>query len=444
MNDRVGGQRPRPRVALLGAFRDDDMNQFARMFPTIWRAPDVQILDDLVDPRELDLIVIASDVEAVPDRVGETNVICFSQWVDTLPGPLSWTWSETAGPAETEEFFLPNIPLQLGRLRDSHLLDVTHIRGWTKLHCRSSTHTSEVKSDDARDILGAGAILIERATGSPLGTHYVRADLALGVAWLPFATHNQAGWVDAVVAQWAPFSKTAFPGFADWMTAPEWMVPEELELSARILALEQRRKHVLDEIQTEIAQVSTQLTQARSQANAGLRRLITAQDTPLVEEVANVLSEIGFGVVHADLLLGEGEPKREDLRLQCLAEGRDDWNAIAEVRGYKKSGGTIADLSRLYRFATLYEKETGHPPSNLIYIVNGELQLLPSLRQEPLAPASEDVEVFAENKGILIWSVDLFRAMKETDPSGHPALLQSIKTARGRWRPPNTPQPDTG
>ncbi len=54
MSPKVGGQRPRPRVALLGQFNPYAIERFNRMFPTIWRAEeDVSDLETLVDVREI-------------------------------------------------------------------------------------------------------------------------------------------------------------------------------------------------------------------------------------------------------------------------------------------------------------------------------------------------------------------------------------------------------
>jgi len=181
--------------------------------------------------------------------------------------------------------------------------------------------------------------------------------------------------------------------------------------------------------------LSTKLTVAKAKANNGLRRLLTAQGQELVDEVVKVLRDIGFSVTDVDKLVGEQKPKREDLRLSHSEKGGKQWNAIVEVRGHTRSGGSPADLLRLDRFARLYQNEAGQVPDKRIYIVNGQLELLPSQRQEPLGSATEELQVFQENDGILIWSVDLFRVMKATKPSDYPALIESIKNGWGRWSP---------
>jgi hypothetical protein len=242
--------------------------------------------------------------------------------------------------------------------------------------------------------------------------------------------------LEVLVAEWAQYAKEAFPNFGDWTESPEWMVPEEEKIQSEIQALEKKKQKSALEIDRQIGKLATELATAKINANKGLRRLITAQGEELVDEVAKALKAIGFDVTIVDKLIGENEPKREDIRLGHVTKESEKWSAIVEVRGYARSAGNTADLLRLARFAELYKKETGNYPDKRIYIVNGQLELLlPSQRQEPLASAPEDLQIFSESDGILIWSVDLFRAMKATDPSNYSALLESIKSAKGRWVP---------
>ena len=91
MSSKIGGQRPRPRVALLGTFLDQDMEYFRRIFPTVWPALDVNGLKESVDKREIDLIVIAQGINAAADWPQHTNVICFSKHIEQLPGPVQYS-----------------------------------------------------------------------------------------------------------------------------------------------------------------------------------------------------------------------------------------------------------------------------------------------------------------------------------------------------------------
>ena len=440
MNGKIGGQKPRPRVALLGTFPSQDMEYFRRIFPTVWSAPNITDLRKLVDIREIDLIVIAQGIPAASDWSQRTNVVCFSKHFEQLPGPVQYSYLKISGAAETEEFLFPEVPLALSRRRGAEYDNLTGIRGWSRLslNFQYSPHVtlvSQPKRKTATKIFENGVIISERHTDSPLAVSFLRVDNTLGVGWLPNVDRNQASWVDLLVTQWAQHNKDAFPSFGDWTNSPEWMVPEEEQILSKINVLEQQKQEYVTKMDKQIAELSTQLGIAKITANKGRRRLITAQKDELVEEVAKSLDEIGFDVEVVDKILDETDPKREDLRLKHVGKGGTDWNAIVEIRGYARSGGKTADLQRLNRFADLYINKTGHAPDKRIYIVNSELELFPQYRQEPLAPAAEDLQIFAESDGILIWSIDLFWAIKATDPTDYPALLESIKQAHGRWVP---------
>lgn len=435
MNGKVGGQRPRPRVALLGNFKYDDVEHFKRMFPTIWRAQYITDLRKLVDVREIDLLIIASGIMYANDWPEKTHTVCFSDKIGYLPGPFSQVFLKIIGNAETEEFLFPDVPLPLNRRREADYCDLTSVRGWPKLgFSYGAIETTKLKT--ATNILNSGTIICERNTNIPLAIAFIRKDSNLGIAWLPSVVTNQAAWVEVLVTQWAQSDKDSFPIWGDWTASPEWLVPEEEQILSKIQALEEQKQKSVTEIDKQIGELTSELALAKAKANKEQRRLITAQGPELVDEVAKALKAIGFNVTVVDKLIGENEPKREDLRLRHSTKEGKEWNAIVEVRGYARSAGNTADLLRLARFAELYRKETGKYPDKRIYIVNGQLELLlPSQRQKPLASADEDLQIFAESSGILIWSVDLFRAMKATDPADYPTLLESIKRAQGRWTP---------
>ncbi len=129
MSGKIGGQRPRPRVALLGTFGADDVMHFLRMFPTVWRAENIWRLREKVDVREIDLTVIASGVDGALDWPQKTHAVCFSKDIGRFPGPIPRSYIEISGEAETEEFVFPDVPLPLGRRRDADYGNLTSVRG---------------------------------------------------------------------------------------------------------------------------------------------------------------------------------------------------------------------------------------------------------------------------------------------------------------------------
>ena len=149
---------------------------------------------------------------------------------------------------------------------------------------------------------------------------------------------------------------------------------------------------------------------------------------------------MGFIVDNVDESLAPNAPKREDLRLRDPQHQPESWEAIVEVRGYSKSSFTTADLQRLARFAALYQKEKGRLPDKCIYVVNGQTDLIPPLRDIPLASAPDDLQVFSEDNGLVIWTLDLFRVAKRLNPDTQQLIRHSIKHCMGRWREESSTQ----
>ena len=450
MGEKVGGQRPRARVALLGDFPESDVRHFKNMFPTIWSAKNQHELEEKVDVREIDLIVIAPNIDLAHGWPQETHVICFSNEIKQLPGPLNHSHVGISDIAETEEFAFPDIPLPLSRLREADFGSLSSVRGWERLEIeiplpppayngiiRGSGHyLSKDEREEAIRVFNQGRIIFEAHTKQALAIYFVRKDCNLGVAWLPIISKNYASWVAVLVAEWAKLDKEAFPSFGDWTNSPEWLVYDEEKILTQIKEFEQQKQESIVKIDKQISKLINKLGEAKLKANNGLRRLITAQGPELLDEVAKCLDNIGFTVDFMDEQIGQGEPKKEDLRLKHIDKEGKEWVAIVEVRGYARSGGTTADLLRLSRFADMYKIETGKYPDSRIYIVNGQLELLlPSERQEPLISAKDDLKIFAESNGVLIWSVDLFRALKAVASTDYPHILESIKCSQGRWVP---------
>lgn len=91
-------------------------------------------------------------------------------------------------------------------------------------------------------------------------------------------------------------------------------------------------------------------------------------------------------------------------------------------------------MSRLGRFEKLYIEEKSGSPDKKVYVVNGQTDIPnPQHRQEPLISAQEDVQIFAEDNGVIISTIDLFRLVKNLQYFDHAVVRESIKKAEGRW-----------
>lgn len=426
MAENLQGTRPRPRVALLGEFDPDIIENLTKLFPTLWIGEDA--LE--IDPRELDLAIISpSFIGDTPRWLHQVHLIAFSKELFYLPSPLSQFFMTLGLSTSTEEYILPDLPLNFERLREVDFSHLTSTKGW-KLIKLTSNIVSDATKKANKEMLD-GALIVDRHTKLPFASIFIREVTGLGVAWLPNEAFRIVPWVELICSEWAKHDNIRFPNFGDWTKNSQWMLPEEEDLVQQIDNLINEKKNISNEYNQKIGRLQENLIEKSAQINKGSRLLITSQGDELVGEVSKALSKLGFIVNKMDESISEGAQKLEDLRIND--PNVKDWEAIVEVRGYSKSGGRTDDLSRLARFARRYEVENGKAPQKRIYIINGQIDLPPSQRQSPLVSAPEDVKEFAEQEGIIIWSLDLFQAIKTLKGKDLSLIRKSIMSAKGRW-----------
>jgi hypothetical protein len=449
MSERIRGSRPQPRVAVIGEFELSVLEQFRSFFPTIWEVKYIEDLQSQVNSQEIDLIILGSNLglrnyqNYVVQReyLSRAHIISFS-YVIRLPGPINGSECEAFGTTDTEQYSLPDLPLMFNRQRDQDLAFVTGIRGWKKIEPNLgeipiTKGDSEETVNKTLETIFKGIkempIVLETLTQDPLATIYRRETTGLFIAWLPNEVFNQATWVEIICSHIADTDRQRFPNFGNWQKMPEWMTKEEIALESTIKQLNEHRLAINREIDEKITLISQQEVELNLAVNRGRRRLITSQGSELVEEVASVFREFGFIVRIMDDEVDQAESKREDLRLTM--PDNPHWAAIVEVRGYGRGSSQNGDFQRLGRFAMLYFKECGRPPDQRILVVNGEIEIKqPSRRQIPYAAAEHDLEEFAKDDGLVIWSLDLYRQVnREADIPAH-TIRNSVINARGRWR----------
>lgn len=433
MGNNVSGRRPLPRVALLGKFNEPILEQYEKLFPTIWLAKNADELDMLVHYNEVDLLIIDKGVEEIPKWLDKVHVICFSSGTPRLPGPNSSNRIYLADVTETEEYVLPNLPLSWNRRREADLANVSNVKGWIQIDIRVGSYTSTSQDMESRKDFSESSIISNPHTSLPFAVAFSRNENNLGIAWFPNSVFSQTAWVELIIMSWAKIDPERFPGFGDWTKNPDWMTREEEIISHQISELEGNMEETIIQFKKQIGTLSKELSELSISVNAGRRRLLTAQGDELVAEVIYAFQEFGYVVQNVDEILAPESPRREDLRLTDPDLG--DWEAIVEVRGYTRSAGKIADLSRLARFANLYYAEKNNIPNKRIYVVNGQTELLPSQRQEPFESSNEDIDVFGEQDGIVISTIDLFRVAKHLDKIGVEEIKRTIRETEGRWTP---------
>lgn len=406
------------------------------MFPTLYNANNLLELDHLVDIRELDVLIIGDGISTAQNRPWDCHVICFSLDIERLPGPIENSYLDRSEVAETEAYAYPDIVLSLARRREVDLADVQGERGWPRIEL-SFYHSMyqgvpQEQREAAREILDRGIVISEEITDDVLAAYFTRSEEGLGVAWLPNPRFVRHKWVALLLREWAASDPDALSDFRTWEESEQWMTPSQRQIIGQIEEASGQREAAVEEFNSRIDDLEISLAEGTRDANENERRLITAQGQALVDEVVKCFAGMGFGVHDVDAELDPNAPRREDLRLTDPDD--PEWIAIVEVRGYSRSSGRSRDLIRMSRFAELFNQETEQFPSKRIYVVNGETELPPDQRAVPLASALEDVEIFAESNGLVIWSLDLFRLIHSNDADDPAELKASVKEDIGIWR----------
>ena len=173
--------------------------------------------------------------------------------------------------------------------------------------------------------------------------------------------------------------------------------------------VQNEKRAAVSEFDEQIEGLSAELRRVNLDAESGPRRMLTSQGTELVDATAQAIRDLGFDVIDADRDLdSERGQKLEDLQIR--EPNREEWIAL-EVRGYK-GGAKTSDFQRLARFAARYERETTVSPSRRWLIVNHLINEPPASRPKAFESAPEDLELFAEDGGLVIDTRDLFQVVQ--------------------------------
>ena len=201
---------------------------------------------------------------------------------------------------------------------------------------------------------------------------------------------------------------------AGWRTRPAWATLREATVRADLAVLRGERQRLLADLDARETALRSAETGAIAAADAGPRRLLTAQGAKLVDAVIDALETLGYVVENVDNedTGVSGQPKVEDLRLKDPDE--PERTNITEVRGYT-GGAKVSDLQRIARFAALQVVRTGVLPTTRWYVVNQFLNTDPDTRRRPLAGSEDDLAVFAEDGGLVIDTRDLFLLARRVD-----------------------------
>jgi hypothetical protein len=424
----VRGTLPRPRVGLIGSWTEQERSALLLRFPTVYdwterNAPDV-------DAAEVDLIIAKSPVgeSTLSQRHVARHLILIGSDAHAVQRGLHWqSWQIRTGPeCSSKAYKVPPLGPRLHTVREAAVRDVHDVRKWPTVQTPQTADHSGLMD---------GALLLSTVPdGKPLGVVYIRRTTETGLAFLPWSVPNPVAWIDAIVAEWAEADREAFQSILPWREQTDWLTPEERAIAAKLAALREERERVVSAYSDREDELAVALSAARAAGDRGIRRLLTEQDEALVDALVVALRSIGFHVQRMDPEVQPGTPKREDLRV--TTPDAPGWEAVVEVKGMQKSGGTADHLRKLARHVLRYQMETGRAPSAQWLILNGQFAMPPEIRQRPFEASPDIIDEFGrEDGGLIIGTVDLFRALTDPGLSGTELRARLVAT-RGRFEWP--------
>ena len=439
MSIKTRGEKPRPRAAILGEWPSASADEAMKLFPTSYAFKSSTQLAKTLIPNEVDVLICMGDSLRMDAswlsagwEASNVHTIVFGGSPNTLvqySGGLWFTVSERlCRSMQHDEMAVPPIlegPLRswLATFQDSRGMPII-VEGWWEPGSPFRNRGANLESV---------ALVMAQVPRGPLAVHHFDKKTKKGVAWFPSPPPNPLDWIRALLFHWAESDPERLPGLRDWEMTAEWMTSRELDLSAELAALAQRRDQVLKELESEDARLRMDLVAARVEGNAGPRRILTSQDDELASAVAQVLRDLGFDVREMDKEIPPGKSKREDLRLALGS--KPGWEGIVEVKGYAKSGGKMTDIMQLEKHAAHYAVQNHRLPDKRLYVVNGEFETAatPSLRRLPFS--DEDLAPFATDGGLALTTAELFRLHRDRESIGVESIQRILTDSNGRLPP---------
>ena len=278
---------------------------------------------------------------------------------------------------------------------------------------------------------------ITTSDGQVLAGRYSRSDQA-EVWLLPHDIPNWPAWFMLALREFHQMHPDRFPGLPNWTMEPQWQTEVEQAAVVALADLELERQRVLDELDSREEQLRSRLATATEQADQYERVLITGQHDQLEDAVSRALREIGFNVERSDRTAVPGD-RLQDLLVRDPAHV--EWVALVEVKGYT-GGAKTAGITQLLRYQARYTAANGRSAAALWYIPNQFLARDPGQRPLVLSSADEDVTIFAEDGGLVIDTLQLFRLLirvRRHDMTAQ-AARDALRAQTGRF---DSPSPKT-
>lgn len=249
---------------------------------------------------------------------------------------------------------------------------------------------------------------------------------------LPGDVKRHTEWVLAAISLFRAVHPDLFIHLPGWDRNRQWLTPDELDVQVRIEQLEEELDATVRTLGQELERQRALLDRRRHQAESGRRRLLKATGDELVDEVTDLLKDLGYRVIDVDRHRSEGEPRREDLR---VTDPTDGWTALVEVKGRTRGAAKTTELQRFPEWRELFRDESGRNPDASWYIVNQYANQDPAVRPPILETDPDALALFARSDGLAIDTSTLFRLwnLVATGEMMPDAARDLLRDTRGRF-----------
>ena len=277
--------------------------------------------------------------------------------------------------------------------------------------------------------------LIETTSKRPVALRYQRTDLGQGEG-SPIVTlalplvDNLAEWFRAFLHDVHGIAPSSVPTLPPRLSQPsDWYTPEQNRVAREMSEVEGE----FERLHQDRMRLEKEMSTVAARAEAGVLRALWSDGDDLVAAVEEMLSGIGFRVRNMDKEKSRGDRNLEDLRLTVPDD--DEWEAIAEVKGYT-NGTKTSDARQLREYRDLYRDENGRFPDMTLWITNPHRRRDPSSRPSPNV-AVDDAARIAD--AVHTQTVDLFPIWRDV-AEGHMTSDGAISLIRsalpGAWSNP--------
>lgn len=264
---------------------------------------------------------------------------------------------------------------------------------------RNASLVGQTLVADADENVIAG--IFERAAIPRLSAH--KCATALVVPHMPA---RPSLWFAAALGIWSEIDTSGrFADLPSWRASRQFQTADERSSITALDQHDEAHQDAVREYERRRIELEAACEAARVAADDGMRRLLTENDSQLVEAVAWALERLGFDVRDMDDSVARGDAKMEDLRV--ADPGDPGWSNITEVKGFTRGAKTSVFLD-IARFATNYLRQEGDLPTSRWYVVNQFREDPPESRPDLLPGATADVGSFALDGGLVIDTRSIF------------------------------------